>query len=181
MPRKKKREQIIQEHQITPVQGDIVKTPTGFYRIKALVERGGRIVATFHPLHLKLEAKDVAQIFIGSIVLASPFMMTQEVWELGQQIPTLNAILIMLMTLFALSVLLYFTRYEKITSEGRIVIREFSKRLFVTYLIAFLTVSTLLTILGKAPWDVDTQVALKRVILIALPASLGGAAVDLLK
>lgn len=175
MPRRKKTEEVVK------IEGDIVKTHRGLFQIKPLIARGGRVIATFRPLRLKLEPRDAAQIFIGSIILASPFMVTEEVWALGQEMPILSSVLLMIVSLFTLSLLLFYTRYEKITFEGRLILREFTKRLVITYLIAFLTVSVLLTILGKAPWNVDAQIALKRVILVTLPASLGGAAVDLLK
>lgn len=175
MPRKKK-----WNHKIH-IENNIARTPKGLFKIKTVVANGGKVIATFQPLRLGVETRDMAQIFIGSIILASPFLVTEEVWTLGQEISELKAVLFMILSLFALSVLLFFTRYDRITFEGHLMIRRFTQRLVITYLIAFVTVSLLLTLLGKAPWDVDTQLALKRVILITLPASLGGAAVDLLK
>ncbi|MBI2084010.1 MAG: DUF2391 family protein [Candidatus Aenigmarchaeota archaeon] len=178
MPRKKKE----QKQEIVKIEENIVKTPRGLFQIKALMERGGKIIATLHPLYLKeIEVRDMAQIFIGSIILAFPFMVTGEVWELGAQLPGSNIILLMLINLFTLALLLFYTRYHKVTFEGRIVFREFTKRLFVTYLMAFFTVSLFLTLLEKAPWDTAIDVAFKRVALVTLPASIGGAAVDLLK
>lgn len=179
MRRKRKVQQgPAQEETGIRIEENIVRTPKGIYRIKAFVERGGKLIATLQPLHLKLDTRDLAQIFVGSIVLASPFMVTEEVWTLGAEMSTVASILFLLLSLFALSVLLYFWRYEKVTLEGRLVKMEFMKRLIVTYLIAFTTVAVLLTLLGKAPWDVEPQIAVKRVILVALPACLGGAAID---
>lgn len=187
VPRKKKRVSITKEEvQITPQEGvtienNIVKTGRGLFQIKALMTQGGKIIATFSPLQLKLDLRDIAQIFIGSIILASPFMVTEEVWQLGEQLPIFNSVLLMLLTLFTLTILLYYTRYHKISFEGHIVKKELIRRLVVTYFISFSTVAIIMTILGKAPWDANSQVAIKRIILITLPASIGGAAVDLLK
>lgn len=179
MPRKRKLKQV---QAIAPegvrVEDNILKTPKGLYRIKTHMIRGNKLVATLQPLHFKFEARDLAQIFIGSIVLASPFIVTGEVWELGAQMSTISSILYLILSLFALSILLYYWRYEKVTFHGHVVKRELIKRLVVTYLLAFTTVAVLLTLLDKAPWSIDAQIAMKRVILVSLPACLGGAAID---
>ncbi|MBI1978965.1 MAG: DUF2391 family protein [Candidatus Aenigmarchaeota archaeon] len=179
MPRKSKLKQMQPlEPEGVRVEDNVLKTPKGLYRIKTQLLRGNKLIATLQPLHFKFEARDLAQIFIGSIVLASPFMVTAEVWELGAQMSTMSSVLYLMLSLFALTILLYFWRYEKVTFEGHVVKRELMKRLVVTYLIAFATVAVLLTLLDKAPWGTDAQIAVKRVILVSLPACLGGAAID---
>jgi len=179
MPRKSKLKQI---QPLAPegvrVEDNILKTPKGLYRIRTQLLRGNKLIATLQPLHFKFEARDLAQIFIGSIVLASPFIVTGEVWELGAQMSAISSILYMMLSLFALTILLYYWRYEKVTFHGHVVKRELIRRLVVTYLIAFATVAVLLTLLDKAPWGTDAQIAVKRVILVSLPACLGGAAID---
>lgn len=179
MPKKRK---LKQAQEIAPedvrVEDNILKTPKGLYRIKTHLSKGNKLIATLHPLHFKFETRDLAQIFIGSIVLASPFIVTGEVWELGAQMSTISAILYLVLSLFALSILLYYWRYQKVTFHGHIVKRELIKRLVVTYLLAFTTVAILLTLLDKAPWNTDAAIAMKRVIIVSLPACLGGAAID---
>ena len=160
------------------VEDNILKTPKGLYRIKTQMLKGNKLVATLQPLHFKFELRDLAQIFIGSIVLSSPFLVTTEVWEIGTEMSTISSILYMMFSLFALSILLYFWRYQKVTFHGHIVKRELIRRLVVTYLLAFATVAVILTLLDKAPWGTDAQIALKRVIIVALPGCLGGAAID---
>lgn len=177
MSRKRKLKQVIEPEGVR-VEDNILKTPRGLYRIKTHLSRENKLIATLHPLHFKFETRDLAQIFIGSIVLASPFIVTGEVWELGAQMSTISAVLYLILSLFALSILLYYWRYQKVTFHGRIVKKELIKRLVVTYLLAFTTVAVLLTLLDKAPWGTEAQIAVKRVILVALPACLGGAAID---
>ncbi len=179
MPRRKKK--IQQPHEIIKIEENIAKTPHGLFQIKTLMEKGGQIVATLQPIYLKFDIRDIAQIFIGSIVLASPFLFAQEVWDMGAQLPVPNIIGLIIFNLFALSMLLFYTRYHKITFEGKLVMKQFTRRLVVTYFVSFVTVGLLLSIVDKAPWDVETAVAIKRTALITLPASIGGAAVDLVK
>jgi uncharacterized membrane protein len=130
----------------------------------------------------KFEGKDVAQVFIGALLLSTPFMVTEEVWSLGKELSIASAVALVILSLIGLIVLIYYTRYQAVRiTDGRIHKVEFMKRIFGSYFLTLAIVATLLTIIGKAPWFIDYMTALKRTILIGLPASLGGAAADLLK
>jgi uncharacterized membrane protein len=67
------------------------------------------------------------------------------------------------------------------TLEGKIPKWEFVKRIFGTYIITLFIVGILLTSIDRAPWFADFDVALKRTIIVSLPACLGGAVADLVK
>ena len=49
------------------------------------------------------------------------------------------------------------------------------------YGIALIVVAVLLTTIDKCPWGIDNLVAMKRVIIVAFPASMSAAVSDLLK
>ena len=165
------------------VEEQVVKVGKRVNIIDTFVTASGKIVGrTMSPLMVKFEKKDVAQVFIGSLLFASPFMVTQEVWDLGAEIHTLNAIGIVLLSLLALVTLVYYTRYQKVRDlQGRIPKGEFVKRIFGTYIITLVIVGFLLATLERAPWLTDFDLSLKRTIIVSLPASLGGAVADLLK
>ena len=171
------------KHRDLHVKEEIVKVGKRFSIVRTFMTRSGVIVArTVSPLMFKFEGKDVAQVFIGSLLLSTPFMVTEEVWSLGKQLSIVSAIALVILSLISLIVLIYYTRYQTVrTTDGRIPKIEFLKRIFGSYFLTLVIVATLLTIIGKAPWSIDYMTALKRTILIGLPASLGGAAADLLK
>ncbi len=101
---------------------------------------------------------------------------------IGAQLSVLSTVSLVFLSLLSLVTLNYYTRYQRVrTPGGEIPKREFVKRIFGTYIVTLCIVATLLTILGKAPWIIDFSVALKRTILVSLPASLGGSAADLVK
>jgi uncharacterized membrane protein len=171
----KKKEKIV-------VKKETVKVGENHGIIKTIMTESGHIVSkTFSPLMTNFEKKDIAQVFIGSLLLASPFMVTEEVWALGAELSVANAALFFLLTIFSLITLIYYTKYRSMTVDGHIHKSEFLKRVIGTYLISFITVAVLLTLLDKAPWETDVLIALKRTILIALPATLGGATADLVR
>jgi hypothetical protein len=51
----------------------------------------------------------------------------------------------------------------------------------VIYFLSLCVVALLLTLIGKCPWGVDNLLALKRIVIVALPSSLSAALSDALK
>ncbi len=54
-------------------------------------------------------------------------------------------------------------------------------RVISTYLISIAVVAIILTILNKCPWGLDNILALKRIIIVAFPASMSATVSDVLK
>jgi uncharacterized membrane protein len=119
--------------------------------------------------------EDVSQIMIGAFALAVPVSFSEEAWNLGPSLPPLNLFLI-----FMLSVLfLGFFAYESVF-QGHIERRVagFVARLFLAYFIAGLVFVVLLVAMGKFPLLSDPVIALKRLVVITMPASMGAIIVD---
>lgn len=132
----------------------------------------------FTPL-VEFRAKDIAQVIVGSSILAIPVGLTQETWEIGAGMPVLNSIFIFLISLTFISILIYYTTYKHV---GGFKHKEhLLKRIIGTYVFSFIVVSVLLSLVGKAPWSTDFIVALKRVVLVSLPASVSAAIADMIK
>jgi peptidoglycan/LPS O-acetylase OafA/YrhL len=70
-------------------------------------------------------------------------------------------------------------------STGVFNLREFLwqyvTRVISTYLIALAVVAVLLTLIGQCPWGVENALALKRIIVVAFPASMSATVTDALK
>ena len=119
--------------------------------------------------------EDASQIAIGAFALAVPISFSEEAWKLGESLPTLN-----LMLLFLLSVcFLAFFAYESVF-QGNIRFRMmfFILRIIIAYLIAGLVVALILLALNKFPILSDPEIAMKRLVVIAMPASMGAIIVD---
>lgn len=119
--------------------------------------------------------EDMSQIMIGAFALAVPISFSEEAWNLGPSLPLFNLSLI-----FALSILfLAFFAYESVFQgdiKRRVTVFVF--RLFLAYFIAGFVVAILLVALGKFPLLSDPIIALKRLIVITMPASMGAIIVD---
>ena len=119
--------------------------------------------------------EDLSQTFVGAFALAVPISFSEEAWNIGPSLPLLNLLLI-----FSLSVLfLAFFTYESVfRGDVKHRIGAFFFRLLVAYTIASLVVALLLFALDKFPLILAPEVAIKRLIVITMPASMGAIVVD---
>lgn len=131
----------------------------------------------FHPI-AEFKIRDVLQIIVGAAILATPVGFTEETWRLGEILPASSIIIVFALSLIFISFFSYYHYHRHLTEKKW---EELVKRTFATYLFSFLVVSVLLTLIQKAPWQTDLFLALKRAVLVTLPASMSGALVDTLK
>ena len=125
--------------------------------------------------NLRFNLEDVSQIMIGAFALAIPISFSEEAWRLSESLPVFN---LFLLSILSLSFLGFYT-YQSIF-QGDIKKRKFAFvfRVFVAYLIAFIVVSLILLSIDKFPIVDDTLIAIKRAIVISMPASMGAIIVD---
>jgi uncharacterized membrane protein len=124
---------------------------------------------------IDFDKEDICQIMIGAFALAMPIAFTQEAWQLAENLPLLNLCLLLVLSLFFLAI---YTRYS--VFGGNIKGRKLSVvcRVIIAYLISLAVVAILLFAINKFPVFSEPILALKRLVLIGMPASLGGIIVD---
>ena len=149
------------------------------HRVVPIADKSGEIISyALKPLMLEFKPRDIMQVIIGSALLALPVALTEEAWNLGISLPSINVSIIALLSLSLISVFVYFNFY-KVTLKGYVF--EFIKRVIGTYLISLLVVATFLTIIQKCPWGIDNLLAIKRIIIVAFPAAMSGTLSDTIK
>ena len=126
-------------------------------------------------MKLSFNIEDASQLIIGAFALAIPISFSEESWRLGETLPTENLLLILGISILFLSFFAYGSIFQ-----GNIKNRIFAFviRIIITYLITIFVVSIVLLAIGKLPLISDTAIAIKRLIVIAMPASIGGIVVD---
>ena len=139
---------------------------------------GKPISHIMNPLMVELKPRDIAQIFVGSLLVATPLSLTEEVWNLSQSLPKLNVILLLLCSLSAVILFVYFNFY-RFKLIGNIL--NFVKRIVAIYFISLLSVILILFLINKLPIVESPIIAFKRVILIGFPAIFGATITDYLK
>lgn len=124
--------------------------------------------------------RDMLQIVVGASILAVPVAFTQEVWDLGSNLPLLNVIGISLLSLLFIVAFVYYN-YHHDHPTAKLHYNEFIKRVLVTYIFSMIIVAIILTLIQVAPWQTEWVLALKRVLIVSFPASMSAAVADALK
>ncbi len=123
--------------------------------------------------HFNLE--DASQVVVGAFALAVPISFSEEAWRLGESLPMANLLMLLSLSVIFLSFFAYQSVFQ---SRIRHRVSIFIFRVFIAYTIAAVVVALVLLCLDKLPLLTDPWVALKRVIVITMPASMGAIVVD---
>jgi uncharacterized membrane protein len=126
-------------------------------------------------MNLSFNLEDASQVAIGAFALAVPISFSEEAWELGVTLPLTNLILVFILSVFFLG----FFAYESVFQGNiRLRVSAFLWRIIIAYLIAALVVLLVLLSLDKFPLLTEPAIAIKRLIVITMPASMGAIIVD---
>lgn len=124
--------------------------------------------------------RDILQVIIGASILAVPVGFTEETWGLGENLPILNTLGLLALSLIFISTFTYYHyHHHKHTQKEHK--KTLVKRIVLTYLFSFIVVSIILMLIERAPWLSAFLVALKRVIIVTFPASMSAAVADTIK
>lgn len=123
----------------------------------------------------KFGLDDLAELSIGSVLLGFPVAVTEEVWTLSTELPLGRVLFIALGSLFFLAWFGYHIYYQ---NRFRAMWKEFLLRLSAAYLITLFTSALILFAIDQLPVLTEPIVALKRVIIVTLPASFAATVVD---
>ncbi len=126
-------------------------------------------------MRLYLNIEDISQIIIGAFALAVPIAFSQEAWDLGSALPPANLVMLFVLSMVFLSFYAYQCVFQGNIRFRRLV---FIGRVLFAYLLAGLVVAMLLFALNKFPILTEPVIAIKRLIVITMPASMGAIIVD---
>lgn len=149
------------------------------HKIVPVVDDSGKIVQRLiTPIMVEFRRRDVAQVLVGASILAIPLVYAEETWKLGLELPFRNVVIIALLSMVFIALFVYFNFYKNYL-KGYVL--QYLQRVFGIYFLSLVVVGVLLTLIQKCPWGVDNLLAIKRVIIIGLPASMSATVTDSLK
>ena len=144
-----------------------------------IVDSSGKIIQRIvKPLKVELKFRDMIQIFVGASLLAIPMAYTEETWQLGEKLPLLNIGILALLSIVFIAIFVY-ANFYRFYLKGFVF--EYFKRVIAIYLVSLLVVGFLMTVIQQCPWGVDNLLAIKRIIIVTLPASMSAVAADAIK
>ena len=121
------------------------------------------------PSKTKFGVKHVLQAIVGATLLAIPIGFTEETWRLGETLPLWNIFIIMIISLFFIAIFVYRNFSKNIPNFYW---TDLVKRIVVIYILSFLIVAIILSVIQRAPWSVDWILAFKRTVIVAFPSAL---------
>jgi uncharacterized membrane protein len=124
---------------------------------------------------LSFNLEDASQVAIGAFALAVPISFSEEAWRLGESLPLSNLLMVFILSIVFLGVFAFQSVFQ---GDIRYRVPVFLWRIAIAYMITALIVALVLYSLNKFPLLADTTIALKRLIVISMPASMGAIIVD---
>ncbi|MFT5702799.1 MAG: putative membrane protein [Rickettsiales bacterium] len=126
-------------------------------------------------LKLNFNWEDASQIVVGAFALSVPIAFSEEAWNAGESLPMVNLLLVILLTISFLG----FYAYQGIFQHNiKARILMFIFRIVAAYLITLVVVALVLLSLNKFHIMTDSITAIKTVVIISMPASIGAIIVD---
>jgi uncharacterized membrane protein len=119
--------------------------------------------------------RDVAEIAIGACVMAFPVAVSQEIWDLGEQLTLLRVMLFALASILVLGLLVFLLHRGPETPSDRGV---FLSRVLSTYGLTLVIAALLLFGVDRLDLFGHPWVAIKRTVLVAFPACFAATVVD---
>jgi uncharacterized membrane protein len=139
----------------------------------------GKKLVTKAILPDKFALKDVAQQAVGAMVLSAPFAVTEEVWNLANNLNPTNLVFIVLLTVLFDILLFHYTKYQ--TTEGKKLF-DFSKRIASIIIVTYVTSALVLTVFGVIGGQIqDPYWAIKLIVMVGLFANIGAGTADLIR
>ena len=126
----------------------------------------------------RFRINDLSEIIVGSVVLAFPVAITEEVWNLGTTLPLASSIIIVFSSMIFIAWFVYHAYYQSVMETHW---KDLLARTLTTYAITLLISALILTVLNQFPLLTDSAAAINRMILVALPASFCATVVDSLR
>ena len=149
------------------------------HRVVPIADQSGKILSyALKPFMVEFKPRDVFQVVVGASILAIPVSLTEEAWSLAESLPVVNIISLAILSLLFVSSFVYFNFYKFHLSNH---ILDYIKRVVSTYILSLIVVALILTIIQKCPWGTDNVLAIKRIIIVAFPASMSATISDTIK
>lgn len=149
------------------------------HTIIPIFDSSGKVIQRIvKPLMVELTLRDIIQIVVGATLLAIPMAFTEETWQLGSTLPNANVAILSLVSISFIALFVY-VHFYRFYLKGFVL--EYFKRVFAIYIISLIVVGLLMTLIQQCPWGVDNILAIKRIIIVAFPASMSAVATDALK
>jgi len=125
--------------------------------------------------NLSFNLEDLIQIAIGAFALSIPISFSEEAWIISESLPAINLLFVIGISLIFITLYAFQSVFGGNVNKR---VNIFLLRICIAYITTLAVVALVLFSLDKLPLLTDPIVAIKRVLVIAMPASMGAIIVD---
>lgn len=122
-----------------------------------------------------INLEDIIQVVVGASALSVPVAFSEESWSLGRTLPLQNVVLLVGLSLLFINLYSFMSIFQ---GKVRHRLVTFLSRTMVDYGVTLVVVMIVLLALNHMPLISEPVVAIKRIFILAFPASMGAVVVD---
>lgn len=164
----------------TKTKREVVRIGRHLNEIVTMKDESGNLMhKVIKPVMFEVYPRDVMQLIVGATLLSTPVALTEEVWQLGKVLPMEKIFLLALLSMTFTSLFVYYNFYRNNIKDHFL---EFIKRIVLVYVISLTISFIVLHLFHQAPLGGPSWiVTLKRMVIVAFPASMSAAVADMIK
>jgi len=126
----------------------------------------------------KVSHADLAEMTVGAAVLVFPVAITEEVWNLAEQLSWQRVLVLLIASVAILS---WYGVHIFHKDDRQINWRRFALRIITVYVLTLTLSAVILIFLDKWPILSDPHIALRRTVIVAFPGVFSATIVDNLR
>lgn len=126
----------------------------------------------------KFAFKDIAQQVVGATILSAPFAVSEEVWNLANNLNAINIVALIFITILFDILLFNYTKYQNLENKRLMLPIRITSLILVTYVTSGIVLSIFGVIGGQI---LDPTWAMKLIVMVGLFANIGAGTADLIR
>jgi uncharacterized membrane protein len=131
-------------------------------------------------LREKIDTRDVLQIIIGSLGGALAIAPTEEFHSISENIPSIKLVFLFVATVLFIGLIAYRMGVRKLAPKNMLTVWFFPIRIILIYCLSCLSCLFALWVYDLIIVGIPAIFIAKKIIVLALPATTGGALIDLI-
>jgi uncharacterized membrane protein len=128
----------------------------------------------------QIDFRDIMQIIIGSLGGALAIAPTEEFHSISENIPSIKLVFLFFATLLFIGLIAYRIGVRRLTRQSMLTVWFFPIRIILIYCISCFSCLFALWVYDLIIAGTPTIFIVKKIIVLALPATTGGALIDLI-
>ena len=151
---------------------------------KGIVKKANGVISSVRNSIQKPERfgfDDFSQQIVGAFLFSAPFSVTEEVWGLANALTPIKMVILVFFTVLLSTIIIYYTRFQKVAREDINLFIHVPKRLISLFIVSYSATFFILWLFGVIGQITDPFWILQLVVFVGFFASIGAAAVDILK